>query len=117
MVSNSRKLGDKGEDTAADFYISKNYSVLTRNFVTKIGEIDLICMKNDEIVFVEVKIENPDFPALERVNRRKFEKIKKNAQVYLKMYTQYDRLNIRFDLIIVDKFTFECDYYPGVYFD
>lgn len=117
MVTGARKTGDKGEDIAAAYLESKGYRLLDRNFSSKLGEIDIICLKDESIIFVEVKIDNPDFPALERVNRNKLEKIKKSGLLYLKIHSQYDKLNIRFDLIIVDKFTSLCEHYPGVYFD
>ena len=33
----------------------KGYKILEKNFVSPFGEADIICLKNDEIVFVEVK--------------------------------------------------------------
>ena len=53
---NKRKIGDQGERLAADFLIQKNYRILEQNYYVRGGELDLICEKNDKLIFVEVKL-------------------------------------------------------------
>lgn len=51
----NKKIGGAGEDLA-EAYLKKNgYRILERNKVTPYGEIDLIAMDGDTLVFVEVK--------------------------------------------------------------
>ncbi len=50
-----KKLGDRGENIAAGFLREKHYQLLERNFTSRYGEIDLIALESDCIVFVEVK--------------------------------------------------------------
>ena len=62
MASNSKQdrlLGQKGEDIACQHLIDKGLSILERNFRCKMGEIDLICQKDEFLVFVEVKTRKP----------------------------------------------------------
>ena len=49
------KLGSLGENLAADFLIDKGYEILERNLDLNVGEIDLLCQKDDVLVVVEVK--------------------------------------------------------------
>lgn len=48
-------VGKKGEDIAVDFLKKKGYTILERNYRKKYAEIDIICVKNNTLVFVEVK--------------------------------------------------------------
>lgn len=48
-------LGRWGETVAADFLAGKGYRLLARNARTAYGEIDLVMLDGDLVVFVEVK--------------------------------------------------------------
>lgn len=97
-------LGSKGEDLAAEFLKEKGYRIVTKNFKTSIGEIDIIAEDKGTLVFVEVKTRNNTsygYP-FEAVNYRKKEKIKKVALCYLKnckkvMPARFDVLSIEMD--------------------
>jgi len=53
-MSNQAK-GKSGEKTAEKFLRKKGYEILHRNYKTNLGEIDLIALGKDALVFVEVK--------------------------------------------------------------
>ena len=56
MNSNNNKIvGRLGESKACDFLIKNMYTILERNYSTKIGEVDIIAKQAGVIVFVEVK--------------------------------------------------------------
>lgn len=48
-------LGRIGEDAAAAALAARGYVIIQRNVRTRDGEIDLVALHGDEIVFVEVK--------------------------------------------------------------
>jgi len=50
-----RKLGRQGEEKAVEFLKKEGYKILDQNYYTHYGELDVICEKNREIIFVEVK--------------------------------------------------------------
>lgn len=52
-ISNPTAL--KGEDLAAKFLQEKGYKIIERNFRKGYGEIDIIALKDNVLVFVEVK--------------------------------------------------------------
>lgn len=54
-MKDKKLLGKIGEDMACAMLFSEGYSILARNFRSHFGEIDIICEKDDEIYFVEVK--------------------------------------------------------------
>jgi putative endonuclease len=49
------ETGRKAEDLAAAFLQAKGMTILEKNFLAKVGEIDIVAKDNDEIVFVEVR--------------------------------------------------------------
>lgn len=55
---NTRAIGAKGEDIAAEYLQRNGYKILARNFNCSYGEIDIIALHNGFYVFVEVKSRN-----------------------------------------------------------
>ena len=49
------KIGSLGENIAVKYLINKGFSIISRNFREKWGEIDIICVKRGVTHFVEVK--------------------------------------------------------------
>jgi len=52
---NLKIFGRWGEDAAERFLRKKGYRILTRNYRTRGGELDIVAMDGDTLVFVEVK--------------------------------------------------------------
>lgn len=52
---NNREKGDLGENVACEFIKRRGYSVISRNYRKKWGEIDIIAQKDDVLNFFEVK--------------------------------------------------------------
>ena len=49
------EIGKLGEDLACKYLQNKGYKILERNFEAKQGEIDIIALDKEELVFIEVK--------------------------------------------------------------
>jgi putative endonuclease len=54
-VSEHNNTGRRGEDLAAEFLKRNGYEILRRNFTFRRCEIDIIALKDDWLLFVEVK--------------------------------------------------------------
>jgi putative endonuclease len=79
------RLGQYGENLAADFLIRRGFKIISRNFQTVYGEIDLIAASGDIFLFVEVKTRTRNdfgFPEL-AVDRKKISHLIKASQIYL----------------------------------
>ncbi len=50
-----QKIGAIGEDIATTFLVKRGFTVIERNYLKKVGEIDIVCKKGAKIYFVEVK--------------------------------------------------------------
>ena len=98
----SKALGDRGEAYAANYLRQNGYRILTRNYRTKIGEIDLIAEDQDTLVFIEVKTRSSvryGMPA-EAVNYKKRQKIIQTAYWYLCVQHRENAI-CRFDVLEV----------------
>lgn len=91
--------GAWGENLAADYLRKHHYKVIAAHFVSRFGEIDLIAQNRKYLVFVEVKLrKNADFAAArEYVDRRKQDKIRISASIYLSLYP--NKRQPRFDVL------------------
>lgn len=101
MERATKVLGDKGEEIVAKFLTDKNFKILSKNFNTKYGEIDIIAQKDDLIVFVEVKTRKKEyFPISNVVTFSKQKKITKTAKFFLFQNNIIDKV-CRFDVATV----------------
>jgi len=99
---NNRELGRLGEERAADYLRKRGYHILARNYYTRYGELDIICKKGGELVFVEVKTRrgpSHGWPE-EAITPRKIEHLRTAAAVYLDTVGPSFR-GIRFDVITI----------------
>ena len=84
----TREIGAQGETFAAPILQEQGMKILSRNYYTPYGEIDLIVLDKGCIAFVEVKTRRTGSvtrPA-EAVDRRKRERIIRSAVCYLMEY-------------------------------
>ena len=91
--------GAWGERIAAEYLRKKRYKLLASGYRCRFGEIDLIVCDRKFLVFVEVKLrKSAQFAkALEYVDRRKQDRIRTTAEMYLSQNPT--ELQPRFDVI------------------
>jgi putative endonuclease len=102
MKDPRRQLGDHGEDLAAAALKKQGYKILERNYVTPLGEIDLIARQGKVTVFVEVKTRTGSRfgDPQESVHRAKQAKLRRLADYYLKA-KRLTGSPVRFDVVAV----------------
>ena len=100
----TREKGNLGEDRAVNFLLSQKYEILDRNYRIRTGEIDIVALKDDTVVFVEVKsLPHGNLEILSHeLNSTKQKKIIKTSKSYLQNHRQYSNGYIRFDVLAVD---------------
>lgn len=93
--------GAWGEAVAAEYLRKKRYKLVACGWHSRFGEIDLIVENRKHIVFVEVKLRKSGSfaEAMEYVDRRKQDKIRVTASMYLSQNPT--GLQPRFDVIEV----------------
>ena len=91
--------GAWGEALAAEYLRKRKYTIVAAGYRCRFGEIDLIAEDKHFLVFVEVKLrKSAEFAqAREYVDRRKQDKIRITASMYLSQHPT--KLQPRFDVI------------------
>jgi len=101
MVVHRKKLGNLAEQRACQFLQAQGLELITQNYRTKCGEIDLIMRDSEEIVFVEVRsrAKNDYGTPIESINKNKQQKMIKTSLIFLQQRNWLDKVNCRFDVI------------------
>lgn len=95
-------IGSQAEELACRYLENKNYQILERNFTCRSGEIDIIALDRDYIVFIEVKYrKDKSFgDPREAVGFYKQKTMTKVASYYL-LINQAHNHNSRFDVMAI----------------
>jgi len=81
----STSKGKYFESKAVDYLKEKDFIIIEINFFAKkIGEIDIICKKNDVYHFVEVK-SGENFEAVYNITASKLSKLKRSVEYYVQI--------------------------------
>ncbi|MBI4777484.1 YraN family protein [Candidatus Desantisbacteria bacterium] len=96
------KLGQCGEEKAADYLVKQRIKILEKNYRCGYGEIDIIAKDKDTLVFVEVKTRKTStyLSPLLAVNKHKQLQISKVALHYL-LEKKLKEIPCRFDVVTV----------------
>lgn len=100
MKTIRQELGGRGEELAAAALKKQGYKIIERNYVTPLGEIDLIAKQKGLLVFIEVKTRQSErfgTPA-EAVHPAKQAKLRRLADYYLKQ-KRLGEMPVRFDVV------------------
>ena len=97
-----RRLGADAEDRAAEYLIEKGFTIITRRYKARHGEIDLVALDGDVLVLVEVKERTKaSYVAEESVSAMKARRLGLAAAEYVRKNGELER-EIRFDLVCFD---------------
>ncbi|MEZ5162941.1 MAG: YraN family protein [Fimbriimonadaceae bacterium] len=102
-MSDTRSVGKEAEDRAANYLLGLGYTLVTRRFKSSRGEIDLIALDGDTLVFVEVKYRTRGHErAAEAVGWTKQQRFHQAVKEYLAK-ADHPPMPSRYDLITVDE--------------
>ncbi len=98
----NKLLGNRGERAAAKYLKRQGYRILARQSRSRIGEIDLIALDGDTVVFVEVKTRSSHAAGhpSEGVTPAKQKQLTRAALVWLKHRRLLNHRG-RFDVIAI----------------
>ena len=102
MRSPRSRIGQKGEIIAAGELGRLGYRIIDSNYRTQYGEIDLVALDGEYLVFVEVRSLSSDAfcKPVETINSRKIARIIYAAQHYIEAKQMGERA-VRFDVVEV----------------
>lgn len=102
-MGRQNQIGKEGESAARAYLEKKGYFILHTNWRYHHFELDIVAVKEKELVIVEVKTrsEDPLLEPEEAVDDKKIKRTVAAADAYIRFFN-YDYL-VRFDLITVQK--------------
>ena len=97
-----KELGKLGEELALQFLKKNGYRIVMRNYVCKLGEMDIIAQEKDTLAFIEVKTRTSTTfgPPQLAVNPAKQMQLSKVALSFLKEKRLED-VKARFDVVAI----------------
>ncbi len=97
-----KPLGERGEDYAARFLRRQGYRIIGRRVAVGRGDIDLVAIDGDTVVFVEVKTRTSAAAggAVAAVDEAKQQRLRRLGQQYLKQHGLADHA-VRFDVVAI----------------
>ena len=103
-MKHPRERGSRAEAYALNYLLAQGMKMVARNFHSRRGEIDLVMLDRDFLVFIEVRSRhNTGFgSAAESVTRKKQLRIIHAAHYFLQTKAQWAVYPCRFDVIAID---------------
>jgi len=101
----TKKIGGQGEQEAVNYLLSQGVALIDRNIRTKFGEIDILGMDDDMLVFIEVKTRCSSkfgFPEI-AVDKTKREHMINSALDYMQSHPELGN-DWRIDVIAITKY-------------
>lgn len=102
-MAKHNELGKLGEDLAVKYLIGLGYQILNRNWIYQKKELDVVALKDDFLVVVEVKSRSTDYfehPA-DAITLSKIKLLVKATQAYVDL--KEIKQEVRFDVVSVIK--------------
>jgi putative endonuclease len=104
---NPSRAGRDGESQAAAYLEASGLKIIARNVRSQIGEVDLVALDGEIIVFIEVKTWSVyTFDSLSHgMNSKKQRRIIETAKYFLSVHREYNSMAVRFDVIFISPVT------------
>ena len=99
-----KEAGDQSEADALRHLQAAGLKLITRNYRCPGGELDLVMLDQQTLVFVEVRFRRDrNFGgALASINTRKQQRLLLAAQRFLQTHREYQKLRDRFDVVSLE---------------
>ncbi len=98
-----RQTGTLAENSAAAFLESQGFHIVARNFLRRVGELDIVARADDLLVIAEVRTRADERfgGAAASVSYSKQRRIIATAGLYLDQHPEFRRCFVRFDVLVV----------------
>jgi len=98
-----RQAGSLAENSAAAFLEAQGFTIIERNFLRRVGELDIVARQGDLLVVAEVRSRASDDygGAAASVGPAKQRRIAMTAGLFLQRHRELARCRVRFDVLVV----------------
>ena len=96
-------IGQAAEGIAADFLRAQGLDILERNYLRRVGELDIVARDRDVLVIAEVRTRSSDRygGAAASVDPRKQQRLIRTASQLLQLRRDLSQLRVRFDVVAI----------------
>jgi putative endonuclease len=101
----AKEVGTHFENQALTYLNSQGLKPVCQNFNCKLGELDLVMLENETLIFIEVRYRTQIGygSATESITPAKQKKIRRTAQYFLLTHPEFQHHSCRIDVIAIDK--------------
>ena len=101
----AQSRGRRAENQALNYLKRRGLKLLERNFSCRHGEIDLVMLQAETLVFIEVRARKPGRfgSGLESVDRHKQARLVRTASLYVSRRPTFADHCMRFDVVSIDR--------------
>jgi putative endonuclease len=98
-----RQTGSLAENSACAFLESQGFSIVARNFLRRLGELDVVARAGDLLLIVEVRTRASEQfgGAAASIGPAKQRRIAATAALFLQQHRELRHCRVRFDVIIL----------------
>jgi putative endonuclease len=98
-----RQTGTLAENSAAAFLEAQGFRIVARNFLRRVGELDVVARDGELLVIAEVRTRADDRfgGAAASITRAKQKRIALTAALFLDQHPELRHCRVRFDVIVV----------------
>lgn len=112
-------VGRRAERRAERLLRLRGCKTLARNYKRRTGEIDLVLLDGERLVFVEVRYRGPGawVSPLASVDAAKQRRLTRAAQLFLADHPEHQFREVRFDIVCARKRNFgtACEWIPNAF--
>jgi putative endonuclease len=103
MLTARQRCGRRAEELAADYLRTQGFEILARNYLRRLGELDIVARRAQLLVIAEVRTRASRAygGAAASIDRRKQQRIARTAAALLQQHAELARLAVRFDVLVV----------------
>lgn len=111
FTSQSQQTGEIGENIATQFLQNKGFSIIERNFTSRVGEIDVIAFFQKTYYFIEVKtvtrekMEKHNWKPEQNLHGKKIEKMIKTVELYRSQHREVLHMKLMLVSVVLDQST------------
>lgn len=101
MIKTANQSGKLAEEIAANYLAKQGMTILDKNFRCRFGEIDIIGLDTQYLVFIEVRYRKNEkhMDVLETIDKHKCRKLIITSEYYLNKHRKYQSLVCRYDVV------------------
>lgn len=101
IIKTANQSGKHAEEIAATYLANQGITILDKNFRCRFGEIDLIGLDKQCLVFIEVRYRKNEkhMAVIETIDKHKCRKLVITSEYYLNKHPIYRKSACRYDFI------------------